>query len=197
MTDPLGPISDGRTAVPEDQRGHLVPTYIATLGDLYEAEEENIAEGTFGLRPSAGELLDDLYLRSLHKAMFGQVWRWAGSYRQHNTNIGIDWRDVPVAIRDLSADALAWVELATFPPDEVAVRFHHRLVFVHPFVNGNGRHGRFAAEYLVEALGAPRLRWGTSLGVPRDAVRRRYRLALQRMDRDGDDVGELLAFARS
>ncbi len=143
------------------------------------------------------ELLDDLYLRNLHKAMFAKVWKWAGSYRRHDTNIGIDWAEIPVAVHDVVADAKAWVEFATFPPDELAVRFHHRLVMIHPFVNGNGRHGRFAAEYLIEALGQHRFTWGAGLGVARDQLRQRYRRALRRMDHDRDDIDELLNFARS
>jgi Fic-DOC domain mobile mystery protein B len=197
MTDPLAPVGDGQTEVPEDLRHHLIPTYIATLGELHEAEEENIAEATLGREPSAAELLDDLYLRSLHKAMFAKVWKWAGTYRPHDTDIGIGWQDIPVAIRDLVANTKTWIESTTLAADELALRFHHRLVLIHPFVNGNGRHARFAAEYLVEALGQPRFTWGHALGVERDELRQRYRQALQRMDSDPDDIEELLAFARS
>lgn len=81
MSDPLAPVGGGRTEVPEDIREQLIPTYIATLGELYEAEEANIAGGTFGRSPSIHELLDALYLRDLHQAMFNEVWRWAGRYR--------------------------------------------------------------------------------------------------------------------
>ena len=95
--DPLGPIGDGHTEVPEERREQLIPTYIATLGDLYEAEEANIANGTYGRAPTPTQLLDDLYLRELHHAMFDQVWRWAGRHRQHDVNIGgVDPIDVPI-----------------------------------------------------------------------------------------------------
>ena len=100
-------------------------------------------------------------------------------------------------MRALVADARTGVESGTFPPDELAARFHHRLVHIHPFVNGNGRHGRFAADYLVSALGRPRFTWGIGLGLERQALRAQYRRALQRMDADFDDVAELLAFARA
>ncbi len=197
MTDPLVPVGDGQTKVPEELRLQLIPTYIATLGELHEAEEENIAEGTLGRAPSATELLDDLYLRNLHKAMFAKVWKWAGTYRQHDTNIGVDWTGIPVAVHYVIADVRTWVASRAFPPDEVAVRFHHRLVLIYPFVNGNGRHGRFAAEYLVEALGQHRFTWGVGLSMPWDELRKRYQHALRRMDFDRDDIDELLTFARA
>jgi fido (protein-threonine AMPylation protein) len=100
-------------------------------------------------------------------------------------------------VRALVDDANAWVEFGTYPPDELAVRFHHRLVLIHPFVNGNGRHGRVASELLVAALGEPKFSWGAGLALERDELRARYRHALQRMDADRDDVEELLTFARS
>ena len=197
MTDPLGPVGEGQTELPDEVREGLIPTYIATIGDLYEAEEQNIADGTLGRSPTVDELLDDLYLRALHKAMFGKVWRWAGTYRRLETNIGIDPLDIPAAIRNLVEDSKTWVSNSTFPPDELAVRFHHRLVQIHAFPNGNGRHGRFAAEYLVEGLGQPRFTWGAGLALDLSELRTRYRAALQSMDRDREDVQPLLAFVRS
>lgn len=198
MIDPLAPIGDGHTEVPEDLREHLIPTYIASLGELHEAEEANIAAGTFGRTPTAAELLDDSYLRELHRAMFNEVWRWAGRYRTHDVNIGgIDWHDVPGLVRQLVDDTRFWIEAATFESDELAVRFHHRLVQIHPFVNGNGRHGRFATEFLVEGIGRPRFTWGAGLGVSREELRARYRRVLQKMDRDRDDVDDLCVFARA
>ena len=198
MTDPLAPVGDGHTEIPDEVRDDLIATYIATLGELHEAEEANIAAGTFRRSPSVAELLDDRYLRDLHRAMFDEVWRWAGRYRQHDVNIGsIDWHQVPALVRQLVDDARFWVEADTFEPDELAVRFHHRLVQIHPFVNGNGRHGRFATEFLVEGLGRPRFTWGAGLRLDRAQLRARYRMALERMDGDRDDIGELLKFTRS
>lgn len=198
MTDPLAPVGDGHTQIPDDVRGQLIPTYIATLAELYEAEAENIASATFSRRPALDELLDDGYLRELHRAMFNKVWRWAGRYRQHDVNIGgVDWQEVPGRLRQLVDDTRFWVGAATFQPDELALRFHHRLVQIHPFVNGNGRLGRFAAEYLVQGLDRPRFTWGIGLAVQRSELRERYRKALQRLDADRENVEELLAFARS
>ena len=198
MNDPLAPLGDGHTKVPDDVRGQLIPTYIATLGELHEAEEANIATGTFGRAPTAAQLLDDRHLRALHRVMFNDVWRWAGRYRQHDVNIGgVSWHEVPGLVRQLAADATFWVGAETFEPDELAMRFHHRLVQIHAFVNGNGRHGRFAAEYLVEGLGRTRFTWGHNLGLERSELRAQYRRALQKMDRDRDDVADLVAFSRA
>lgn len=198
MSDPLVPVGEGDTAVPDDLRDQLIPSYIATLAELHAAEEDNIAAATFRRRPTTDQVLDDLYLRGLHRSMFGRVWRWAGRYRRHDVNIGgVDWPDVPVLARDLVENARVWVESATFPPEEIGIRFHHRWVQIHPFVNGNGRHGRFATDHLVTSLGQPRFRWGAGLELERDELRRRYQQALQQMDADREDVADLLAFARS
>lgn len=198
MNDPLAPVGDGHTKVPDDVKEQLIPTYIATLGELHEAEEENITAGTFGRAPSTAQLLDDRHLRDLHRVMFDNVWRWAGRYRHHDVNIGgVSWHEVPGLVRQLVEDTTFWVDAATFEPDEAAIRFHHRLVQIHAFVNGNGRHGRFAAEYLVESLGRPRFTWGRDLGLEHSELRAQYRRALQRMDRDRDDVADLVAFSRA
>jgi Fic-DOC domain mobile mystery protein B len=195
MTNALVPIGDGHTELSEDDRRGLLPTYIATRGELFEAEQRNIAEAMRGRHPSSIELLDDTYLRRLHRAMFGTVWRWAGTYRSRETNIGIDPIDIAPAVRNLVGDATTWVELHTYEPNESAIRFHHRLVSIHPFPNGNGRHGRIASDYLVTSLGHPVFTWGSRLDVDTDELRRRYIAALH--DADGGDIGALIEFARS
>lgn len=195
MTDALVPIGDGHTELSEDDRLGLIPTYIATRGELFEAEQRNIAEAMLGRHPTSAELLDDSYLRQLHRVMFGKVWRWAGTYRRRETNIGIDPIDITVAVRDLVRDATTWIELGTNEPDELAIRFHHRMVAIHPFPNGNGRHGRIAADYLVTSLGHPTFTWGSRLDVDTDELRRRYIEALH--DADDDDISGLIEFARN
>lgn len=195
MTDALVPIGDGHSELSEDDRLRLIPTYIATRGELFEAEQRNIAEAMLGRHPTSAELLDDSYLRQLHRVMFGKVWRWAGTYRRRETNIGIDPIDITVAVRDLVRDATTWIELGTNEPDELAIRFHHRMVAIHPFPNGNGRHGRIAADYLVTSLGHPTFTWGSRLDVDTDELRRRYIEALH--DADDDDISGLIEFARN
>ena len=190
------PQGDGHTALGEDDRRGLRPTYITTRGELNEAEQANILRAIGrARRPSARQLLDDLYLRRLHRRMFGDVWSWAGAYRRVDTNIGIDWERIPVATRDLVADARAWTETIREPADVIAARFHHRLVQIHPFPNGNGRHGRVAADYLVQALGQPRFTWGAAGDLDDHAVRAAYIAALHAADEG--DLEPLVAFARS
>ncbi|MHB1911029.1 MAG: mobile mystery protein B [Acidimicrobiales bacterium] len=197
MSDPLVPLGDGHTEVSEDDRAYLIPSYIATLGELFAAEEENVAAGTFGRNPSWAVLLDDLYLRALHRSMFDRVWKWAGQYRTRETNIGIEPTRIVTAVRLLVDDTRTWVEQSTFEPDGIALRFHHRLVLIHPFVNGNGRHGRIAADFLARALGRPIFTWGRGLKLSTPELRGRYHTALRHADADPEDIGDLEEFARS
>ncbi len=195
MTDPLVPVGDGHTELSEEDRLGLVPTYIATRDELFDAEQRNIAQALLRRPPTVAKLLDDKFLRDLHKAMFDQIWDWAGRYRLREANIGVDPNRIPSAIRKLVDDTKAWIEYGTYEPDELAVRFHHRLVAIHPFPNGNGRHGRIAADCLITSLGREPFGWGVGLDVDTDELRAVYRVALQRAD--GGDIAELLAFART
>jgi len=193
--DPFVPIGDGHTELSEEDREGLIPSHIATRGDLFEAEQRNIAEAMFRRRPAVEKLLDDKYLRELHRGMFGDVWLWAGKYRTLGTNIGIESPEIPTAVRNLIEDTKTWVDCATFPPDELAARFHHRLVAIHPFPNGNGRHGRIAADFLVFAMGIESFTWGQNLDVDTDELRGRYVNALRTAD--NGDISELLEFVRT
>lgn len=195
MTDPLVPVGDGHTALSEEDCLGLNPTYIATRGELFDAEQRNITEAFLRPRPTLVRLLDAKYLRDLHKAMFGQVWEWAGHYRRAETNIGMDPSQIAPAVRALVDDARAWIDYATYEPDELAVRFHHRLVAIHPFVNGNGRHARIAADYLITGLGREPFGWGADLNVDTNSLRVAYRHALQCAD--NGDVADLIAFVRA
>lgn len=193
--DRLVPIGDGHTELSEEDREGLLPAYIATRGDLFEAEQRNIADVMLRRRPAVGKLLDDKYLRELHRAMFGKVWSWAGKYRTLGTNIGIEPSGIPAAVRNLVEDAKTWIDLETFPFDELAARFHHRLVAIHPFPNGNGRHGRIATDFLVAAMGVEPFTWGQHLDVDTDELRGRYVDALRSADRN--DISKLLDFVRT
>ena len=195
MIDPLVPLGDGHTELSEEDRLGLIPTYIANRGELFDAEQRNIGQALLRRPPSATALLDDTYLRRLHKAMFDQVWEWAGRYRRRETNIGIAPEQISSEVRNLVDDTKAWVEYSTYEQDEIAVRFHHRLVAIHAFPNGNGRHGRIAADYLVTSLSGEPFTWGAGLDTDTDQLRAIYLRALRRAD--GGDIEELLAFARA
>lgn len=148
-----------------------------------------------GLFARRRDVLKESFLLSLHKRMLGHVWRWAGTIRTSDRNIGIAYHQIRPQMRLLVEDARYWVKHGTFPADEIAVRFHHRLVLIHPFPNGNGRHGRLAADLLAVKLGRPCFTWGRVSLVDSEETRRRYIVALHAAD--AHDVRPLLEFARS
>lgn len=203
--DPFGPLGTGQTPLDPDESDGLLPSWVRTREDLNLAESDNIVAARTRVRArSTDDVLDDSWLRRLHRAMFGDVWRWAGTYRTTERNIGIDPVQIAVAVRDLVADARAWIahdgvgnldqplEDRRLAALTIAARFHHRLVAIHPFPNGNGRHARFATDLLVEAMGLGiELSWGAGLGDPPTA-RRRYLDALRAADRDRDDLAPLV-----
>ena len=196
MTDPLSDGEDeANTPLEAEEREQLIPTYITTRAELNEAEQVNITRASLWLRRARNvDVLDDAFLRDLHKRMFGEVWKWAGQYRKTPRNIGIDAYRIPMAVRELVQDARYWVDNGTFPPDEVAIRFSHRLVSIHPFPNGNGRHSRLVADLLAMELGQPRFTWGRANLVDPGETRGAYVAALRAAD--GGEIEPLLAFAR-
>src|SRR3546814_6807362 len=128
-------------------------------------------------------MLSEDFVRTLHKRMFGEVWAWAGSYRRTARNIGVDAYRIPAEVAQLLDDVRYWVEHHTYDPDEAAVRLHHRLVSIHPFPNGNGRHARMMADLLIQQLGRPPFTWGGTALADIGEKRRRYIDALQSADR--------------
>jgi len=192
--DPLVPDPDSSTPLDPDELAQLRPSWVRTRGDLNRAEAEAIAvtQRSFARRvPPLETILDDLWLRQLHARMFGAVWGWAGSYRDTERNIGVDARRIAVDVRNLTADAVWWFR-SDEPAEEAAARFHHRLVWIHPFPNGNGRHARMASDLCLRSLGRPPLTWGRSLKLPSDEVRRRYIAALRHAD--AGDLDPLVEF---
>lgn len=186
---------DGATPLTPEETRDLIPSHIAYRRELNEAELENITRAQEWALGRRRELLSEKFIRDLHKRMLGDVWRWAGKFRTSQRNIGIDYWLIPVELRQLLDDCKTWIEFASYPPDEIAVRLHHRMVLIHPFPNGNGRHSRLMADLLVMQLGRQRLSWGrVSLRNPGDA-RARYIEALRAADRH--DISPLLAFARA
>lgn len=196
MSDPLfDPDDDAATPLAPDERRQLVPTYIATRAQLNEAEQINITEADAWAFTRVRDVLSEPFLLNLHKRMFAKVWKWAGKYRSSERNIGVPPFRIEIDLRTLLDDARYWIDHKTFSPDEIAVRFHHRLVWIHPFPNGNGRHARLAADLLAVALGRPRFTWGSASLVEAATTRARYVAALKAAD--NHDIAPLLAFARS
>lgn len=197
MTDPLFDEDDeANTPLTAEEREQLIPTYITLRSELNEAEQINIAQANRWLgRMRKRDVLDDAFLRELHKRMFAEVWKWAGQYRLTARNIGIDAYRIPTEVRTLVDDVRFWVDNATYTPDEIAVRFSHRLVSIHPFPNGNGRLSRLVGDLLAMQLGQPRFTWGRANLVDAGETRRAYVDALRAAD--ADNIEPLLIFARA
>jgi Fic-DOC domain mobile mystery protein B len=194
VNDPFEEPADATPVTPEEM-SELIPAYVAYRSELNEAEQENIARAQDWALRSRRDLLSEKFIMDLHKQMLGDVWRWAGKFRTSERNLGIPFYEIPTALRQLLDDAKAWIEHKSYPPDEVAVRFHHRLVQIHPFPNGNGRHSRLMADLMVMRLGWERFSWGSANLQTIGDVRGRYIAALKAAD--NLDLGPLLAFARS
>jgi Fic-DOC domain mobile mystery protein B len=186
--------NDATPVTPEEMR-ELIPAHIAYRSELNEAEQENIARAQDWALKRRRDLLSEKFITDLHRRMFGDVWRWAGKYRTSERNLGIPFCEVPVATRQLLDDVQTWIDYRSYPPDEIALRFHHRLVQIHPFPNGNGRHSRLMADLLVMSLGGERFSWGSANLQAAGDVRGRYMAALKAAD--DHDIGPLLTFARS
>ena len=194
MSDLFEHPDDATPLTPEEQRD-LLPSYIAYRSELNGAEQENIARGQDWALKSRRDPLTAKFVTDLHKQMMGDVWRWAGKLRKSDRNLGIPFYEIPTALRLLIDDTKAWIEHKSYPPDEIAVRFHHRLVQIHPFPNGNGRHSRLMADLLIMKLGGERFSWGSANLQAAGDVRGQYIAALKAAD--NYDIGPLLAFARS
>lgn len=198
MTDLFQEPEDATPLEPEERQG-LLQSWITHRGDLNEAEQENIVLGAAWARSRrrmpVGKMLTDDFMRALHKRMFGEVWQWAGTYRTTERNIGIQAYRISAELASLLDDVQYWVDNQTFGSDEIAVRFHHRLVAIHPFPNGNGRHARLAADLLVEKLGCDPFTWGSGSLTDTGELRARYVAALR--SADNHDIGLLLDFARA
>lgn len=197
MSDPLFEADDeANTPLTPEGRQGLIPTYITTRAELNEAEQENIAEADqWAFSRKRRDVVDVDFLMALHRRMLGKVWRWAGAQRNTELNIGVAPHLIAVDLHTLVGDVRYWIEHQTFAADEIAVRFHHRLVAIHAFPNGNGRHARLAADLLIKQLGGQRFTWGRANLVEAAQTRKDYVAALQAAD--ANDIAPLLTFARS
>lgn len=196
MTNGLFQEEEGATPLKHEEKLGLIPSYITQRGELNEVEQINITEGERWAFSRPRDVLDVDFLRELHKRMFGEVWRWAGEYsRERNRRIGSDDYQIPIDLHALMGEVQAWIEYESFPPDEIALRFHHRLTQIHPFPNGNGRFSRTAADLLITRLGGERFSWGRANLVNASTTRREYIDVLQAADNHA--LESLLAFARS
>jgi Fic-DOC domain mobile mystery protein B len=193
--------SDGNTPIRAEEAEQLIPR-ISTIGELNEYEAVNILrarEWAFESRTmKSADPLEEPYIRELHDRMFDNVWKWAGTYRQTELNIGCDPKEIAQRIPQLLANTRYWLENKTFTIDEVLLRFHHQLTRIHPFANGNGRHARMIADVVAVKYGQPEFTWGVGANLVAEGdVRAQYLAALRALDANENDVKSLLEFARS
>lgn len=190
---------EGQTPLDEDEKQDLLIPTISTQGELDEFEQQNIeyaVQWTMFNAFAADEILTDQFVKDLHRRMFGDVWLWAGQFRRSNKNIGVDKFEIGIALRNLLDDARYWIDNATYDGDEIAVRFKHRLVHIHCFSNGNGRHSRLMADVIIEEIyDHPPFTWGRGSLRKKGEARSIYLAALRTADKG--NITPLLEFARS
>ena len=189
----------GQTPLDEDEKEGLLFKSIATRGELDEFEQQNIEDAiqwSLTRKFKTDQILSESFLQELHKRMYSNVWKWAGEYRKTNKNIGVDKLEIPVALRSLIDDASYWLEHNVYVPEEFTIRFKHRLVSIHCFPNGNGRHSRMIADIIIEKIfQQPVFSWGSKNLSNENDSREKYLKALRKADKG--DFELLLKFARS
>ncbi len=190
-------LPEGATPLDAGEAEGLIPTHITTRGELNAWEQANILEADQWLvkRRPISAVIDMGFLRELHRRMFSDTWEWAGKFRESTKTIGVAWEAVPERTQNLLADMQHWLDHETYPIDEIAARFHHMLVAIHPFPNGNGRHARLMADALLRQLGVSPFTWGSASLDVSGGVREQYIQTLQAAD--AGDYAPLLCFIRT
>lgn len=184
---------------PEELEGIKIHS-ISTKAELDEHEQKNIEEAllwAMKLKLPYEKILSEKFIKDLHKRMYKNVWKWAGTFRNTEKNIGVKPYRISVELRNLLNDTLYWIENNTFEPQEIAIRFKHRLVAIHCFPNGNGRHSRLMADIIMEKIfNLSPFSWGRNqVGVDKKQVREEYIQAVQTADKH--DYQPLLHFSQS
>ncbi len=190
---------DGQTPLDEDEKeGLLIPT-IATRGELDEFEQQNIEKAilwTLKHPFKAEAILTEKFIKDVHKRMYGDVWAWAGEFRKTDKNIGIDKWQISTQLKYLLDDTKFWIDNNTYHAEEIAVRFKHRIVSIHCFANGNGRHSRLMADIIIEKVFKQSVfTWGAANLVKQGDTRKAYLNAIKIAD--AGDINSLIKFARS
>ncbi|MFV8325198.1 mobile mystery protein B [Flavobacterium sp. ZS1P14] len=190
---------DGQTPLSEEEKEGLLIKSITTHGELDEHEQLNIEEAiawTMSLKLKKDRILTEDFIKALHKKMLGKVWRWAGEFRRSEKKIGVKWINIGIDLRTLLGDTDYWIENKTYPPDEIAIRFKHRLVNIHCFPNGNGRHSRIMADIIIESIfGKDIFTWNHSNMVQANETRAKYIRSIREGDKG--NIEPLINFART
>ena len=189
---------EGQTPLDEDEKEGLKIKTIATQSELNEFEQLNIENAIQWLLSTSVKpqiVLTEKFIKKLPQKMYGDVWKWAGTFRQTNKNIGVDWRQIGIELKYLLDDTQYWIKNKTYNSEEIAIRFKHRLVDIHCFPNGNGRHSRLMADILMETIFKKDIfTWHQSNLIQANAIRKEYILALQQADKG--NIKPLLEFAK-
>jgi Fic-DOC domain mobile mystery protein B len=187
---------DGATPLTPEELEGLIPAHIATRDQLNAWEARNVLKAEqWLLARRRGDILTLVFVRRLHQRMFDETWKWAGTFRDTEKNVGVDPAQIAPRTLDLCEEVKAQLAHNSLPLDEITARFHHRLVSIHPFANGNGRHARLMTDLLLTENGAARFSWGEDALIAENEVRTRYIAALRAAD--ARDYAPLLAFVRS
>lgn len=181
---------DGTTPIDLDEAQDLIPTHLHTRDELNSWEQANILTAAEWVRKATAPALNEVTIRSLHRRMFDETWGWAGRYRTSDKTIGVFWADIPVEVKKFVDDGLYWIDNESFSISEAALRLHHRLVVIHPFVNGNGRHARLWCDLLLSQNGGTPFQWRAEELDQEGDARARYIAALRHAD--GGDFAPLL-----
>lgn len=190
---------EGQTPLAEEEKEGLLLPSITNHEDLDEFEQLNIEKALLWLMSKKfkkEKILTEDFVIALHKKMFDGVWRWAGTFRKSEKNIGVSWINIQTDLKVVLDDTAFWIDNATFSPDEIAIRFKHRLVAIHCFANGNGRHSRIMADAIIELIFKKEVfSWNHSNMVKADETRKKYISAIRTAD--NGNIQPLLKFARS
>ena len=191
----FGDYPEGTTPLYPDELAGLRFKHVSTRGELDQLEQAGITDGIKWLaKQKTPDVLSEAFVSELHRRLFGSVWKWAGTFRRTERNIGVDPIQVAVQLRQLLDDAKHWVEHETYEPKELAARFHHKLVSIHPFPNGNGRHARIMADaILTKLLDEPAIDWAGNYRLEAMNERRNEYIAALRAA-DGYEFSPLLKF---
>ncbi len=189
----------GQTALREEGKEGLKISSITTQSELNELEQMNIEKAvqwSLQIRLDSDKILTEKFIKELHKRMYGDVWKWAGTFRKSEKNVGVQWTQIATAFRVLLDDTQYWIENKTYPNTEIAIRFKHRLVSIHCFPNGNGRHSRLVADIIMESIfGQEIFTWNSSSLIEGDVIRKAYIVTLKQAD--NGDIDPLIKFAKS
>jgi Fic-DOC domain mobile mystery protein B len=189
----------GQTPLTEEEMKGLLIKSITTHGELNEQERLNIEQAiswTLRRKFEGNDILTEQFVRDLHKKMYSDVWRWAGYFRLSEKNIGVDYYQIAVTLKTLLDDTLYWINNKSFSSDEIAIRFKHRIVSIHCFSNGNGRHSRLMADVIIQHIfKEPVFTWSRANLVAAGEARKLYLSSLREADK-GDYI-DLIKFARS